>query len=61
MLLPQLLIFVEENENKHSLGDQRPENITDSMESQVNTLAGRVTSSFTPNLQSQAGVGGLLT
>lgn len=54
---PEHLSLVEETQNKHSLGDQRPENTIDSMESQV-TLAGGGIASLTLNLQSQSGEGG---
>lgn len=48
---------MEETQNKHSLGDQRPERPIGSMESQVNILAGGRIASLTLNLQSQAGEG----
>lgn len=46
---------MEETQNKHSLGDQRPESSVGSRESQINNLAGGGIASLILNLQSKAG------
>lgn len=55
---PQPQSLVEETQNKYILGDQRPESLICSRESQINTLTRGGIASLTLNPQSQAGEGG---